>query len=353
MLLAYHGPLNFFISLFMFKKDSTFIIAEAGINHNGDLAIAKKLVAAAKACGADAVKLQAFKTEELIIEQAPKGGHVKGKQSFFEMIKSWELSDGDYRQLSAYGKKIGIVFFASVFGLRSLKVMRSLNAPLYKIASSDLNNHQLLKAIAKTKKPIIASVGMGNLKEIGQAVKILEKNNNELAILHCVSLYPPKAEELNLQRIGLLKRKFPNQVIGYSDHSLNIFVPAASVLLGAKVVEKHFTLDKNMPGPDQPSSADPKEFKQMVEQIRFFEKAINFNDTAIAPGAREKQMSKAFRRSLVAERAIKQGEKITQAMLGVKRPGTGIPPSRIDKVVGKKAKKDIARNAIIKFSDLK
>ncbi len=336
----------------MFKKNSTFIIAEAGINHNGDVRIAKKLIAAAKACGADAIKFQAFKTGEFIIKEAQKAGHVKGKQSFFEMIQGWELSDRDYAELAKYAKKIGIIFFASVFGAHSLKVMKKIGVPLYKISSGDLNNVQLLKAVAKTGKPIIFSVGLGNLAEINQAVKILEKNKNELAILHCVSLYPPKAEELNLQRISQLKSKFPKQVIGYSDHTLDIFVPAASVLLGAKIVEKHFTLDKNMPGPDQPSSADPAEFKRLVSEIRFLEKAFNPGDKKIAPGAREKEMSKAFRRSLVAEVEIKKGEKITEAMLGIKRPGTGISASQLAKVIGRKAKIDLAKNSLIKFSDL-
>lgn len=337
----------------MFKKDSTFIIAEAGINHNGDFATAKKLIAAAKACGADAVKFQAFRTEELIIENAGKAEHVKGKgQSFFEMIKSWELSAADYKKLAAYAREQGIIFFASVFDLTSLKTMEAIGAPLYKVASCDLNNHFLLKEIAKTRKPIIASVGMGDIKEIKQAVKILEKNNNELGILHCVALYPPQAEELNLQKITVLKKYFPKQIIGYSDHTLNIFVATSTILLGARIIEKHFTLDKNMPGPDQPSSADPKEFRQMVEEIRFLEKAVNLSEKNIVTSPREKEMKKAFRRSLVARVAIKKGQKITQNMLGVKRPGTGIPSSEIFKVIGKKARTDLAKNTIIKYADL-
>lgn len=335
----------------MFKKSSTFIIAEAGINHNGDFNIAKKLIVAAKQCGADAIKFQAFKTEELIIEKADKAEHVKGKPSFFEMIKSWELSDDDYVKLAEYAKQEGIIFFASIFGKRSLAMMEKIGAPLFKIASCDLNNHQLLRAVAKAKKPTIISVGMGDIKEISQAVKILEKNQNELGILHCVSLYPPRAEELNLQRITLLKQKFSKQIIGYSDHTLDIFAPAAAVLLKARIIEKHFTLDKNMPGPDQPGSADPAEFKKLVEQIRFLEKAVN-DKKKIAPGEREKEISKAFRRSLVAETDIKKGAKITEAMLGVKRPGTGIPSAKIGKVINKRAKINIARNTIIKYADL-
>ncbi|MFA6106343.1 MAG: N-acetylneuraminate synthase family protein [Patescibacteria group bacterium] len=336
----------------MFKKNSTFIIAEAGINHNGDFSIAKKLIAAARESGADAVKFQAFKTEELIIKEAQKAGHVKGKESFFEMIKSWELSQNDYFKLADYAKKIGIIFFASVFGKESLGMMESIGAPLHKISSTDLNNYQLLKQTAATKKPIIFSVGLGDLDEIRQAVKILEKNNNELAILHCVSLYPPKPQELNLHRIAVLAREFPRQIIGYSDHTLDIFVPAASVLLGARIVEKHFTLDKKMPGPDQPSSADPAEFRKMAEEIRYFEKAVNFKEKSIKPLSREREMRKAFRRSLVAGRLIVKGAKITEDMLAAKRPGIGIPPSKISSVTGKRAKIDIPENALIKHSDL-
>ncbi|MFA5317855.1 MAG: N-acetylneuraminate synthase family protein [Patescibacteria group bacterium] len=337
----------------MFKKNSTFIIAEVGINHNGNLKIAKKLITAAKKCGADAVKFQSFKTEELIIKESKKAEHVKGKQSFFEMIKSWELSDSDYIKLADFAKKEGIIFFASIFGKQSLNIMEKIKAPLYKIASCDLNNHYLLKKVAKTKKPIIISVGMGDINEINQAVKILEKNNNELGILHCVSLYPPQAQELNLQRIALLKKKFPKHIVGYSDHTLDIFTPASTILLGAEIIEKHFTLDKNMPGPDQPSSANPAEFKKMVEEIRFLEKAINHQEKKITPSAREKKMSKVFRRSLVAEINIPKNTVITEAMLGVKRPGTGIPSSVMDKVIGKKAKINLIKNAMIKYSNLK
>ncbi|MFA6393940.1 MAG: N-acetylneuraminate synthase family protein [Patescibacteria group bacterium] len=336
----------------MLKKNSTFIIAEAGINHNGNFDTAKKLIASAKDCGADAIKFQAYKTENLIIKEARKAGHVKGKQSFFEMLKSWELSEKDYVDLSYYAEKIGIIFFASVFDGQSLALMEKIGAPLHKIASCDLNNFKLLKEAAGTRKPIIFSVGLGDLVEIRQAVKILEKNNNELAILHCVSLYPPEPQELNLQRIGVLARKFPCQIIGYSDHTLDIFVPAASVLLGARIVEKHFTLDKKMPGPDQPSSANPTEFRKMVEEIRYFEKAINFKEKSIAPLSRERAMRKAFRRSLVAGRPITKGAKISEDMLAAKRPGIGIPPSEINLIAGKRAKIDIPENALIKYSDL-
>src|SRR3989344_2204150 len=204
-----------------------FVIAEAGINHNGDFETAKKLITAAKKCGADAIKFQAFKTKELIIEKAPSAEHIKGSQSVFEMMN-----------------KIGV--------------------PLFKIASCDLNNHYLLKEMSNTRKPVIVSTGMGDLKEIKQAVKILELRGSDVGILHCVSLYPPRAEELNLQRIKILRNVFPKNIIGYSDHTLDIFVPVSAIALGAGIIEKHFTLDKNMPGPDQPSSADPVEFKRMV-----------------------------------------------------------------------------------------
>ena len=189
------------------------------------------------------------------------------------MIKSWELSENDYKKLADFAKKEGIIFFASVFGKQSLNIMKKAGMPLYKIASCDLNNHFLLKEVAKTRKPVIISTGMGDIKEIKEAVKILEKGSKKIGILHCVSLYPPEAQELNLQRIQLLEKIFPKYVIGYSDHTLDILAPAAAVALGANIIEKHFTLDKNMPGPDQPSSADPAEFKKMIEQIRFLEKA--------------------------------------------------------------------------------
>ena len=336
----------------MFKKNSVFIIAEAGINHNGDLETAEKMVLAAKKCGADAIKFQSLKAEELIIEEAGKAEHIKGKQSFFEMIKSWELSENDYKKLADFAKKEGIIFFASVFGKQSLNIMKKAGMPLYKIASCDLNNHFLLKEVAKTRKPVIISTGMGDIKEIKEAVKILEKGSKKIGILHCVSLYPPEAQELNLQRIQLLEKIFPKYVIGYSDHTLDILAPAAAVALGANIIEKHFTLDKNMPGPDQPSSADPAEFKKMIEQIRFLEKAINRAEKNILPGKRESEMRKIFRRSLVANEEIAEGSIITAAKLGIKRPGTGIPASQIEKVIGKKAKRNLEKNTILKFGDL-
>ena len=337
----------------MFKENSIFIIAEAGINHNGDFKTAEKLITVAKECGADAIKFQFFIADELVIEEAQKAEHVsKNKQSFFEMIKSWELAVEEYGKLTEFAQEQDIIFFASVLGKEPLRIMEKFNAPLYKVASCDLNNHSLLKEIAETKKPIIISTGMGNTEEIKQAVEILEKNDNKIGILHCVSLYPPNAEELNLQRISILQEMFPGHAIGYSDHSLNIFVPASTIFLGARIIEKHFTLDKGMEGPDQPSSADPKEFKQMVGEIRYLEKAINFKDKNIEPGEREKKMKEAFRRSIVANEFIPAGSVITEDKLGVKRPGTGIPSSEMLKVVGKKAKRDLARNTIIKYSDL-
>jgi len=193
---------------------------------------------------------------------------------------------------------------------------------------------------------------MGSMGEIKQAVKILEKGTKEIGIMHCVALYPPQADEFNLQKITMLKKNFPKYAIGYSDHSLNIFVPVSTILLGARIIEKHFTLDKNMPGPDQPSSANPKEFKQMVEEIRFLGKAINLNEKNIKISARENEMKKVFRRSLVANQPIAKGEKIKEEMLGIKRPGTGIPSSEINKVIGKKAKRDLAKNEIIKYAEL-
>lgn len=336
----------------MFKKNSVFIIAEAGINHNGDFETAKKLIVEAKKCGADAIKFQSFKAEELIIEEAQSAEHVKGKQSFFEMLKSWELSDADYSNLAKFAKQQGILFFASVFGKQSLEMMDKIGAPLFKIASCDLNNHHLLREVAKKRKPVIISTGMGDLKEIKEAVKILGSKGSEVGILHCISLYPPKAEELNLQRISILKKIFPKAIVGYSDHTLDIFVPVSSIALGAKIIEKHFTLDKNMPGPDQPSSADPAEFKQMVEEIRFLEKAFDHKGKGIVPGGREKEMRKAFRRSLVSNMIIPKGVKITEKMLGIKRPGTGIPSSEIHKVIGKRTKLALPKNTVIKYSDL-
>lgn len=337
----------------MFKKDRTFVIAEAGINHNGSFNLAKKLIVAAKAVGADVVKFQAFKTEEFIIKEAQRAAHVKGKKSFFEMIQSWELKDSDYVKLAKFAKRQKMMFFASVFGPKSLKMLEKIRVPIYKIASMDLNNYPLLRSVAKTGKPVIISTGMGNLDEIKKAVKILETGRGEIGILHCVALYPPEAEEFHLEKIGILQKAFPRHAIGFSDHSLDILTPVAAAALGARIIEKHFTLDKKSAGPDQQSSSDPKEFKKMVDEIRYLEKAVENKRSKFVVVPREQKMKAAFRRSLVSEVAVKKGTVISEKILGMKRPGTGIPPSEIGKVLGKRAKRDLPRNTIIKFSDLK
>lgn len=217
----------------------------------------------------------------------------------------------------------------------------------------DLNNHPFLRAVAKTRKPVIISTGMGNLVEIRRAVKILESGRGEIGILHCVALYPPEAGEFHLEKIGILKKIFPRHTIGFSDHSLDILTPVAAAALGARIIEKHFTLDKKMAGPDQRSSADPKEFRKMVDQIRYLEKAITAPGSKFVAVPREQKMKSAFRRSIVTERAIKKGAVLHEKMLGFKRPGSGIAPSELRKIVGRKAKRDLAPNTIIKFSDLR
>lgn len=335
----------------MFKKDRTFVIAEAGINHNGSYNLAKKLIIAAKKAGADAVKFQAFKTEEFIIKVAKKAAHVQGKKSFFELVQSWELKDADYVRLARFAKQQEILLFASVFGEKSLKLLERIHVPLYKIASMDLNNYPLLKAVAKTGKTVVLSTGMGSLAEIKEAVKILESGRGEIGILHCVALYPPEAEEFHLEKIGILRKSFPRHAVGFSDHSLDILIPVAAVSLGARIIEKHFTLDKKMAGPDQQSSSDPKEFRKMVEQIRYLEKAISPTAKFVAV-PREQKMKAAFRRSAVLERVVPRGTVLTEKLVGWKRPGTGIPPSEFRRVLGKRVKRDLARNTIIKYSDL-
>ena len=340
----------------MFKKGHIFVIAEAGINHNGDIEIAKKLIVSAKRCGADAIKFQSFKTDELIMENPPGAGHDLFKdqngKSLFEMLKDSELSDEDYKELAIFARKEKIVFFTSVFGNRSLAVQEEIGSPIIKIASCDLNNHHLLKQVAKTGKPVIFSVGMGNMAEIKQAVKILEKGTKKIGILHCTALYPPEAKDLNLQAIGILKKAFPKYATGYSDHTPDIFVSVSTAALGARIVEKHFTLDKKMPGLDQARSIDPAELKKMVEEIRYLEKAINFDEEEIVTGKNEMMMRQFMRRSIVTDRDIAKGTKITEDMLAIRRPGTGVPSSEMDKVVGKKARRNLVKNSIIKFSDL-
>ncbi len=330
----------------------TFIIAEAGVNHNGSLELAKKLVDVAKEAGVDAVKFQTFKTEKVVSKFAPKAEYqiknTGNNESQYEMIKKLELTEEEFIELYKYTKEKGLIFLSTPFDFESADFLEDL-VPAYKISSTDLTNLPFLEYIAKKGKPIILSTGMATLGEIEEAVNTIKKYNEDIILLHCITNYPADFEELNLRAIKTLKEAFKLPV-GYSDHSLGIYAPIAAVTLGAIVIEKHFTIDKNLPGPDHKASLNPEELKEMVKAIRLTEKALG--DGIKRPTFSEEKIKKVARKSLVANIDIPKGSIIKREMVTIKRPGIGIEPKYLDIVVGKMAKRDIKKDEVLKWGDL-
>ena len=325
-----------------------FIIAEAGVNHNGSLKLAKKLINVAKATGVDAVKFQTFKTEGVMTENVPMAKYQKkniGKtETQFQMVKRLELPFEDFIILKKYCDKKGIIFLSTPHSEDAIDFLEPL-VPAYKIGSGDLTNLPFLEKIAKKRKPIILSTGMATLGEVEEAVNTIKKEgNNKIILLHCTTNYPCPLEEVNLRAMETLKKEF-DLPVGYSDHTLGITVPIMAVTLGATVLEKHFTLDKNLPGPDHKASLEPKEFKEMIRAIRDVEKALG--SSIKKPTKSEEKIKKVARKSIVAKVDIPKRAKITKDMLVIKRPGTGIEPKFLDKVIGKRTKKEIKKDELI------
>jgi len=324
------------------ERSRCFIIAEAGVNHNGNLGMALKLVDAAKSAGADAVKFQTFKAEKLVSPEARMADYQKkniGKtESQFDMLKRLELSEENHRKIFKYCKEKGIMFISSPFDNESADFLDELGVKIFKVGSGELTNIPFLQHIARKKKPMIISTGMANIDEIRTAVNTIKKINPDIVILHCTSSYPANFAELNLNVIKTLKKTF-NIPVGYSDHSEGIESSIAAIALGASVIEKHFTLDKNLSGPDHKASIEPEELKKMVTCIRNIEKALG--DGVKKPSMSEQGIMKCVRKSIFAKVNIEKGTLITEKMLEFKRPGTGIPPSEIVKIIGRKIKKSI------------
>ena len=333
------------------RGNFTFIIAEIGVNHNGDINLAKKMIKSASECGVDAVKFQTFKSEELVTENARTADYQEentNENSQLAMLKKLELSFDDFKELKDYSLKNGVIFISSPFDVNSVDLLETLDVPLYKLGSGELNNFELIDHVQKTNKPIIISTGMATLDEIKETYDFI-KNKDNLIILHCITGYPTSFEEANLNFIKTLQKEF-DVPIGFSDHSPGIELPIAAVALGACVVEKHFTLDKNLEGPDHKASLNPKEFKAMVDAIRNVEVAMGdgirkFSDT-------ELEIKKVARKSIVLNHDVSKDMIIERGMLSIKRPGTGIPPKFIDDVVGKKLIKDLKANNVLKWDYL-
>ena len=331
------------------EEEPCFIIAEAGVNHNGSVELAKKLIAVAKEAGADAVKFQTFKAENVVTQKAEKAAYQKGttdaEESQYEMIKKLELTEYDFKELADYAKERGVIFLSSPFDKGSADLLDKMNVPAYKIASGEITNFPLLRYITKKGKPIILSTGMATLGEVEEALNVIRSEGvEEVILLHCVSNYPAKIEDVNLRAMETLKQAFKIPV-GFSDHTLGITASIAAVALGACVIEKHFTLDRNLLGPDHKASLEPDELKEMVKSIRDVEKALG-NGVKI-PTKEEEEIKRIARRSIVAKVDIPKGTTITEDMMDAKRPGRGIEPKSIDIIVGKKAKEDIRKDEIV------
>ena len=331
----------------------TFIIAEAGVNHNGSLGLAFKLIDAAKEAGADAVKFQSFKADTLVSSNAAKAEYQKQttdeKESQYEMIKKLELSIDDHKKLIEYCNKIGIQFLSSPFDLDSIDLLNQLGLEIFKIPSGEIINLPYLRKIGKLNKNVIISTGMADLGEIEDALDVLTENGtdiNKITVLHCNTEYPTPYEDVNLGAMLTIRNSFGVKV-GYSDHTSGIEVPIAAVALGAEVIEKHFTRDRNMEGPDHKASLEPDELKEMVFSIRNIEKSLG---TGIKkPSKSELKNIPIVRKSIVAIKDIKKGEKFTYKNIAIKRPGKGISPMRWDEVIGKTANKDFQADELIEF----
>src|SRR3989344_34230 len=324
-----------------------FVIAEAGVNHNGSLVLAKKLVDVAKEAGADTVKFQTFKSEDFVTKEANMANYQEKntgkKESQLEMLKKLELSYKDFEELKKYCDQKKIMFLSTPHTESAIDFLDKL-VPAFKVGSGDLTNLPLLENLAKRNKPIILSTGMGNLTEIKEAVETIKKNNDQIILLHCITNYPCPKEDVNLKAMKTIEKEF-SCITGYSDHTEGIEVPIMAVSLGAKVIEKHFTLDKNMEGPDHKASLNPVELKLMIDKIRKNEQIEIPNEILgnglKVPNKNEVEIAKVARKSVVARMDIPLGSVITENMLIIKRPGTGIIPKDIKKIIGKKANKII------------
>ena len=326
----------------------TLIIAEIGVNHNGDVSTAKKMIEVAKECGADIVKFQTFNTDALTSKFAKMAEYQKKnigeEKSQKDMLKSLALSYDDFRELADYCKKVGIMFLSTPFDIGSVYFLDSLQ-DIWKIPSGEITNYPYLVEIAKTKKKIILSTGMCTIDEVEEALKVLKTNGaTDITLLHCTTDYPAPLESVNLKAMLTLKEKFGCPV-GYSDHTKGIEVSVASVAMGAEVIEKHFTLDRNMPGPDHKASLEPNELKELVDAIRNVEKAIG--DGNKKPTESELQNRNVARKSIVALKAIKKGELLSEDNLTTKRPGNGISPMRWNEILGTRAKRDYEEDELI------
>lgn len=354
---------------FIGEGESTYVIAEAGVNHNGRIKIARRLVDSAIRANADAVKFQTFKAERVVTQSAGLADYQKASVSYnsqYEMLKKMELSEKDYENLVKYCRKKGITFLSTPHSEEDVDLLNKLGVPAFKVGSGDLTNIPLLECIAQRGKPMLISTGMATLEEVKEAVGVISEYGVGFALMHCVTSYPTSFSSANLKAMKTLSKIAP--IVGYSDHTLGIKVPPLAVALGATIVEKHITLDKDQDGPDHKASLDPDEFGRMVVEVRKVEKALDegvsyseldvvkedkeFAEMVLGSGKKEPleaevKIAKVARKSIVAKQDIPKGVVITNEMLAIKRPGTGLQPKYLQKVLGRVCKVDVRVDELI------
>ena len=329
-----------------------FVIAEAGVNHNGDMELGRRLIREAKEAGADAIKFQSYKAEKISTRTAPRYWHEPedpdGSQ-YDTFAKLDSFGEEEHRELFAYAREVGLPCFSAPFDDEAVDMLDELGVPGFKIASADLTDHPLLRKVASKGKPVLLSTGLATIPEIGEAVEVLRAEGaDQIVLLHCTLQYPCDPENTNLRMMVHMKAAFPDIPVGLSDHTLGIAVPQAAVALGAVAVEKHYTVDKTLPGsPDHHLSVDPRDLKEMMEGIRTIEKAMGRSRKG--PVEAEKPAYKYARRSIVSTRDIPKGTTITGDMLAFKRPGTGIYPKHVDVVIGRPALQDIPEDTVLEW----
>ena len=330
-----------------------FIIAEIGINHQGDVSIAKNLIQKAKECEADAVKLQKRSISRILtksgLEMAYDNRNSFGK-TYGEHKIALELSEADYHELNTYCKKMDIIFCASGWDEESIDFLDEMGIPFFKMASADLTNFPLLVHTAKKNKPMILSTGMADMKMVQAAYSQVNQINNQIAILQCTSTYPSAFSEVHLNVLQTFMKEFPDTVIGYSGHEQGIAIPPAAVALGAKIIERHFTLDRTMKGGDHAASLEPQGFAKMVRDIRHIEEAMGSTEKKIQES--EAPVFRKLAKSIVSAVDINSGDSITADMLTTKGPGTGISPMRLNDLIGKISKIDIPADQVIMEEDI-
>ena len=329
----------------------TMIIAEAGVNHNGELELAKRLIRVAAKSGADFVKFQTFNADRLVTKKVRKAKYQtqnsESSESQFEMLKRLELSEAMHRELIEESRDQGIGFISTAFDIESANMLLSFGQDIFKIPSGEITNLPYLRHIGSIGKRIILSSGMSNLQEIKDALQVLESSGtskSQITLLHCASAYPAPVVDVNLLAMRTMKESL-NVEVGYSDHTLGIEVSIAAVALGATVIEKHFTLDRNLPGPDHKASLEPDELNSMVSQIRNIEQALG--DGVKRPMPSELDNIDLIRRSIVARCSIRKGERFSELNLAAKRPGTGISPMQWDRIIGSQARRDFHADELI------